>query len=195
MHLTDLFVLCYVEACDGERGGSGTEQCTGYVGPEEGQVWIQFKARSLISACLQRSLNSSLPLHFYHSVRDIQSRIISTDENGISCSVLVVSLWPLRAQSFFELKVCNWFIKWLAVILPGWQEKHIENKSKQTNKTLQSNNKTQQWYIHLKNTANLLQILGVQRSIGTKRQGITRKWVYLWGYQTEIWYCAPQRQN
>lgn len=201
---TWFFVLCYVEACDGEWGGSGTEQCAAYVEPEQGHIWIQFKARGLISACLQRVLNFSLPHHFYHGVRDIQSRIISTDENGIPCSVLVVSLWPLRAQSVFvccclficfKLKVCNWFIKWLTAILPGSQEKHIKNKSKQTNKALQINNKTKQWYMHLKNTDNLLQTLRDQRSIGTKRQGITRKGIFLSGCQAKICYCAPQRQN
>lgn len=81
------------------------------------------------------------------------------------------------------------------MILPGSQEKHIKNKNKQTKKALQINNKTEQWYMHLKNTDNLLQTLGDQRSIGTKRQGITRKGIFLSGCQTKICYCAPQRQN
>lgn len=65
----------------------------GSVGTEQGHIWIQLKARSLIGVCLHRDIKIPLPspsllffFFFNHSGRNIQSRITSTDKNGISCS-------------------------------------------------------------------------------------------------------------
>lgn len=61
MHLTELLVLCCVEACDREKEDSGVTRSAGSVGTEQGCIWIQLKSQKF-DWCMPEEGRTNPPL-------------------------------------------------------------------------------------------------------------------------------------